>query len=94
MFGRKIVFNIFFENVYFNFLLSTRQSYLPEVAAYKRESNMSINQPEREKAKIAELQMVGNNLGVDPATVKEIFNIIFKNSKKIQNKCLKNLKTK
>jgi len=65
-------------------LIAERQSHMKDVADYKKQHNMPLNQPEREAEVLKNKTELGKKLGVDSDLIEDIFASLFKNAKKIQ----------
>ena len=67
-------------------LLAERQAYMPEIGKYKREQDIQIDQPEREKEILEKKIKLARKLGLDEGLTEEIFLALFRNAKEIQRK--------
>jgi chorismate mutase len=66
-------------------LLVKRFSVLPEVVKYKRENNLSIQDRDRELRILKDKIERALSLGMNPDFVEDLFESIFKESRRIQN---------
>jgi chorismate mutase-like protein len=66
-------------------LLKERFSYLSEIVAYKQENNLPIEDSVRERELISKCVERGQNRGLKADFVREVFELIIDESKRIQN---------
>ena len=69
-------------------ILAERQSYLGDVARYKKAHNLPLYQPEREKQILEAKLALAKKLELDSEMVEKIFAAILESSKKTQAKVL------
>lgn len=65
-------------------LLAKRQSFMADVARYKRAHNMVIYQPEREAQILKAKKELAAQHGIDLEFIEKLFTLIFEHSRKIQ----------
>lgn len=65
-------------------LLAKRKTLVLEVSKYKKENNMQLRQPERERQLLAEWKAAAKELGLREEFVEKIFWEIMKESLKIE----------
>lgn len=65
-------------------LLSQRISLVPNLVRYKREHNISIFQPEREKQMHSKYWKLAVEKRINPEIVRQIFEIIIEETRKLQ----------
>ena len=65
-------------------LLSKRLEISKKVGEYKKQNNIPIQDPIREKEILASLSNKGKELGLTKNFINQLFNPIFKNSKDVQ----------
>lgn len=68
--------------------LAERMSLMPEIADYKKESNLPIFDEKREQQIMKRLQKMAKEQGLDESFVEEIFLSIFNEAKRIQNEII------
>lgn len=66
-------------------ILAKRIELIKKVSDIKKKKNIPIHDPEREKEIIKEKKTIANELNLNPEFIEEIFEIILKESKNIQN---------
>ena len=64
--------------------IAERVSYMPAVAKYKKENNLPIHQPDREKEIIQSRVDLAEKTGVSRDLIQKIFSLILENSREIQ----------
>jgi chorismate mutase len=67
-------------------LLFERTELSRKVAEYKKENNLEIYQPQREKEIIKEKRKLAEENNLDAEFIENLFKLIMENSKKIQEK--------
>lgn len=72
-------------------LLRRRFQILKKVAKFKVENNMPIYQPERERDMLENKAERAKLMGMDQSFIKTLFEVILDESKKYQERLIKNL---
>jgi chorismate mutase len=67
-------------------LIAARQSLMPLVGLYKKNNNIPINQPKREREILVEMEILANKEKLNPDMLKKIFKLLFKDAKERQRK--------
>ena len=70
-------------------LLEQRLKIAKAIAEYKVKHNLSIEQPEREKAVLEKLMHRAKKKGLNHKFIKELYELIFQESKDLQFRSLK-----
>jgi chorismate mutase len=65
-------------------LIAKRQAYMPGVGKYKRDNNLPINQPKREKEILTELKRLSLKEGINTTLIEKVFTLLIKDAKRIQ----------
>lgn len=70
-------------------LLSDRQKASILVAQYKKENDIPIHQPKREKEVLEKLKLMAAEKGISDKFIVELYRKIFLESKRIQRKAIR-----
>ncbi len=73
-------------------LLARRMKLVRGIAVFKKHCVVSLLQPEREKKILAHKKRLAKRYSLDPTFVEQLFNRIFRESKKLQKGIFKLLK--
>jgi chorismate mutase len=67
-------------------LIAKRQSLMPAVGLYKKQNNIAINQPAREKEILIKIHELAEEHDLSPVMLEKIFKTLFKDAKERQTK--------
>lgn len=69
-------------------ILAERMAFIPKVAEYKKQNNVTRFQPEREKEILETKKELAKKLNLNPELVKKIFEVIIEDAHRIEKEIM------
>lgn len=69
-------------------LIATRQAHVLRIGKYKKQHNLPVFQPKREKFILESKKALAKKFGINQKLIEKIFRIVLVNSRDIQKKVL------